>query len=527
MSDKCKGKNGTCWRTPSFNTKDKNKAEYCGDCRLPDMIDVKHGKCSYNDCFIQASYGKTDKSTPTHCAKHGKMYDLVQTKLQYCENPGCKLSASFGYENEKAKFCKEHSEEQIKKDSKNNVNKKMICVKTKSLKCVNINKNGIKCETRASFNYKGFKKGLYCKEHKSLNMINVVDKICEFTGGCETRANYNYPGEKKKFCAKHISKGMIDVTKYKCKEKGCDTIPTFGYKEDKKPSYCKDHIKDNMVDIRHTKCFDKNCDVRPIFGYADNPKILYCATHAAKDMIDIENRKCVKCNKRAYCPDHRDNNMYDYVKIKPHCSECIEDAYYAYYNNNYPDKCEKHATDKHFNIVEKPCNSCGLIYLLGKNSLCNNCDVFIKNREHTKEKNIKCYFDENNIKYESYDKTIDPSCNLKRPDFVIDFPLFKIIVEVDENQHKSYAKECEIIRMKQIHQSFGGTPVIFIRYNPDSFKLNGVEQNINTLSRMKILEKYINSYKNIDEWNLPLSCVYLFYDEYQNNKENKLIHIDY
>ena len=45
--------------------------------------------------------------------------------------------------------------------------------------------------------------------------------------------------------------------------------------------------------------------------------------------------------------------------------------------------------------------------------------------------------DANNINYTSHDKVIDIKCSLKRP-IVIDYNYFTVILEIDENQHKSY-----------------------------------------------------------------------------------------
>lgn len=49
----------------------------------------------------------------------------------------------------------------------------------------------INCNKRASYNYEGEKKYMYCKEHKKENMINIAEKrICkEFN--CNKRASYN------------------------------------------------------------------------------------------------------------------------------------------------------------------------------------------------------------------------------------------------------------------------------------------------------------------------------------------------
>ena len=64
-----------------------------------------------------------------------------------------------------------------------------------------------------------------------------------------------------------------------------------------------------------------------------------------------------------------------------------------------------------------------------------------------------------------------------RPDMIIkpidvDFPR-SIIIEVDENQHKTYSKDGEKIRQNKIAQYIGKT--IFIRFNPDKYHDGVVE----------------------------------------------------
>ena len=46
--------------------------------------------------------------------------------------------------------------------------------------------------------------------------------------------------------------------------------------------------------------------------------------------------------------------------------------------------------------------------------------------------------DAHEFKYESHDKIVDARCSRRRPDFVMDYNYFTIILKVDENQHHSY-----------------------------------------------------------------------------------------
>ena len=67
----------------------------------------------------------------------------------------------------------------------------------------------------------------------------------------------------------------------------------------------------------------------------------------------------------------------------------------------------------------------------------------------------------------------DPmQCGRYRPDFIYmdNEEQRVVIVECDEHAHmdSSYPLRCELSRQAQIALSFGGRPVIFIRYNPDT-----------------------------------------------------------
>jgi hypothetical protein len=161
--------------------------------------------------------------------------------------------------------------------------------------------------------------------------------------------------------------------------------------------------------------------------------------------------------------------------------------------------------------------------ILNKDNLCDFCanaNKYIK----AKEKAVGQFLmSKEDLHIESYDKVIDASCNYKRPDFVIDALLFKIIVEVDEGQHKSYPCECEQKRMIMVHQSFGGTPVVFIRYNPDAFKdYKNKKADVNRNTRLNTLYNLIKNLKNNEELDIPLSAYYLYYDGFNKNSTDKI-----
>ena len=89
-----------------------------------------------------------------------------------------------------------------------------------------------------------------------------------------------------------------------------------------------------------------------------------------------------------------------------------------------------------------------------------------------KQKVVKNWIDQHlsEFKYESYDRVFDQGkCGRERPDFLWDAGTHKLVLEVDEDQHKGNPCECEQIRMVNLTHAFG-MPCIWIRFNPDNFK---------------------------------------------------------
>jgi len=84
---------------------------------------------------------------------------------------------------------------------------------------------------------------------------------------------------------------------------------------------------------------------------------------------------------------------------------------------------------------------------------------------------------------------------------MIDCNSFLIIIECDEDGHKSYDKNCERIRENNICFALG-LPCVFLRFNPDKKKIK-----MNT--KEKVLKSYIEFYKSKENWDNE--TVYLFY----------------
>ena len=69
---------------------------------------------------------------------------------------------------------------------------------------------------RISYNKEGESRGLYCKDHKLGEMVDVKHKKCLYEG-CQTRPGYNLKGESKGlYCKEHKLDGMIDILSKRC-----------------------------------------------------------------------------------------------------------------------------------------------------------------------------------------------------------------------------------------------------------------------------------------------------------------------
>ena len=139
-----------------------------------------------------------------------------------------------------------------------------------------------------------------------------------------------------------------------------------------------------------------------------------------------------------------------------------------------------------------------------------------------KEAKIQQLLLDNGIKH-VHEHTIQYKCvndmdnAYARVDFVIESHDYKgtfglIFLEVDEDQHKSYPISCEVSRMSKIIESLkiegNNIPIKFIRYNPDNYAIDNVQQEISENYRYEILIQTLVSVV----FDCPFSVEYLFYD---------------
>lgn len=563
---------------------------YCNEHKLPGMINVSNPLCTDERCWSgdpvipkRASYNFEGEKNPLYCEYHLKdgMINItkINQKCKFQDENGkkCTKRASYNYEGLKPLYCKLHRPDKIKMVDVNNKKcedekcTKMpsfnypdsygyrFCGKHASKYPGMIDKRQLKylcidCgKKEAYYNLPGHT-AKYCKPCglKIGDVVDVRSKMCEKCG--QKQRVYNFKGLKPRFCGNCKDDKMIDTKSTKCKKCGISQA-RFNF-DGESAKYCGKCVEDGMKNVKIKYCIysDKNGKCNNPAYYNDIGEItpIFCGFHSGRKMINViySYELCVheECSnnvsvathgplfgKKIHCEKHRLTN--EIKNNNPKCEgddsneRCMEIPVYANNNEDLPIRCENHKLYDDKNIIEKPCNSCGLLYLLNEsNNLCENCD---KNRSikyfKSKEMAIKQLLEESEIKYETWNKQVSGGCSKRRPDFLIDKDTFVIIVEVDENQHKHYGpRDCEIIRMIQIHNDIG-LPCIFVKFNPDSYRDDGGKLIRSNLGRNRIFLQILRGLINRDPINEKikdsLCAYYLFYDGFNGTPE--MIEIDY
>lgn len=226
----------------------------------------------------------------------------------------CDKKSSFNLEGEPPMYCKGHR------------TPNMINVTVKICQ---------KCHSKIpTFNYPGQKGGIYCKSDAKEGMVDVVNRKC---AKCKKQNPcYNFEGEKTGICCQtHKEEGMIDVNnRHKlCKIDDCKTRASYNLIGEITPLYCKKHaeeISGDMVDVTKVTCKEEGCPLQPNFNFKDSGKPIYCKSHKEKGMVDVIHPTCEKCDKRPhynnegetrarYCTTHKEDGMVNIIN-----KTCIE-----------------------------------------------------------------------------------------------------------------------------------------------------------------------------------------------------------
>lgn len=269
-------------------------------------------------------------------------------------------------------------------------------------------------------------------------------------------------------------------------------------------------------------------------------RCLHCGNHKAICEHNKEKYKCVECrgsqicehnHRRTRCVECHGNGVCDHNRRREQCTEC-----------HGKQTCEH-------NKIKAICGECKGRYIcktpgcttIAKNKQYNgyclrcciyNCpEINVIRNYKTKEKTVVDTVCE---KYTDFtwisDKRVSDGCSLRRPDLLLDLGDQVVIIEVDENQHYDYDCSCENKRLMELSRDIGHRPLVFIRFNPDSYKskdggrINSCwytgKDGILRLSKNSNWDNRIQSlFEQIDYWiknrtNKTVEVIQLFYDNF-------------
>ena len=407
-----------------------------------------------------------------------------------CGHLNCRKRATFGFCRRNGEFCKQH-----KKDDMKCVSRLCICG-----------------EARPTYNEPGQTVAICCSQCKTNTMVNVKDKKCRCGKAIPI---YNEPGQTVAICCSICKTNtMVNVKDKKCR---CGkAIPIYNEPGQTVAICCSKCKTANMVNVISKKC---RCGkAQPIYNEPGQTVVICCSKCKTANMINVKDKKC-RCGKAIptfnepgqtvaiCCSKCKTANMVNVKHKKCKGVECKDPD-----TNEMITKCP---FDQFCNPKYKGyCTQC-----FSRNFPTDPLTYMIRSK--TKEIAVRNFINDNFENFQ-HDKTLFTAhcdCSIRRR---IDHRKLigntLLVIETDENQHKSYDKMDEETRYDDLYMAFSGKWV-YIRFNPDKYKANnGKNKNPNIATRLFTLKdeinKQINRIEN-DENNDLVERIYLYYDGYK------------
>jgi len=412
--------------------------------------------CKTENCNKYAMYGPAEGKSRVACSKH-KTADMICKKVDSRKCVHCDKRPSFALPGEKAKYCKDHIPG----------GEKLINVSAKLCEVCK--------EHQPSFGLLDGKP-THCAKCAKLSkekLYDLISVLCDHESGCRKNPTKGFPGEKPRRCKAHAEDGMVDVKNKKCAL--CDKQATFGVD---KATHCKDHKEEHMKDRKHDAVNCEICDKRATFGIERPERCLY----------------------------HKDEDMKDLVSVM--CSVCQECQPAFNFKGKKAEFCLSCKEDGMIDVKHTRCGNCDLYQVSKEGGLCSMCNPSA--RKKVKEMEVVDYVKE--LGYEFiHDKAVK-GCKY-RPDILMKGDAHCLIVEVDEKQHCQLEETAEVIRMMSIQQALK-KPVIFIRYNPDVYRIKGKISRLHTKTRLEHLGKQLEFHYEAMPFK-PITAYKMYYDDHE------------
>jgi len=456
-----------CSKSATFNLRGKTIGLYCGQHKKDKMFNTRMSLCL--DCDNYARYGTEDKK-PIHCKDHSTENEY-QVTSRLCVHENCKMGASFSISG-RPTHCGDHKTEQM--------------YNTNCKSCAHPS-----CKELPLYNDSYGMTPLFCVSHKTHSMVMVHGKRCA-SPGCFENPYYNYDGLPKLFCTEHKEDGMTNVTGTRCAHADCTRHPSFNY-FGLPAKFCGEHKLEKMENVHSKKCHHDNCNERALYNYEGLPT-LYCHRHKHPYMTDVNAKQCVDpdCSEPAsfnypdkkggiYCSLHALDGMKSHCNLLCTHPLCLVTASQNFSGETRPIFCASHKTIGMRDIITRQCKIETCDALIGGSmkyrGYCRSCfvDLFpddeVSFNYKVKEIAMANFIKERIPGIEWIcDRRIPGGMSLKRGDVMGDLSTHLIIIECDESKHSGYSGEIE--RMHQLFEDAGNRPILFIRFNPDSYLVN-------------------------------------------------------
>ncbi len=444
-----------------------------------------------------------------------------------CGYLNCRNRAIFGYCRKNGEFCKKH-----KKDDMKCVSQLCICGKArptynepgqtvpiccsicKTETMIDVKHKRCRCgKAQPTYNEPGQTVAICCSKCKTQTMVNVKDKKC-ICG--KAQPIYNEPGQTVPICCSICkTQTMVDVKNKKCQ---CGKArPTYNEPGQTVAICCSICKTQTMVNVKDKKCICGKA--RPLFNEPGQTVPICCSKCKTQTMVDVRNKRC-RCGKAQ--PIYNEPGQ----KVAICCSKCKTQTMIDVKHKNKCKGVQCKDPDTNEMITKCPFDQRGNPKYKG---YCTQC--FSRNfpsdpltymiQSNTKEIAVRNFINDNFEGFQ-HNKTLFTGhcdCTIRRR---IDHRKLigntLLVIETDENQHKSYDKMDEETRYDDLYMAFSGKWV-YIRFNPDKYKsLNGKNKNPNIATRLFTLKdeinKQINRIEN-DENNALVERIYLYYDGFK------------
>lgn len=171
----------------------------------------------------------------------------------------------------------------------------------------------------------------------------------------------------------------------------------------------------NINSKAKNQCQFQACEKYASFNY-EGKIAVYCSSHKKDEMINVKSKRC----KTEYC-----NIQVSQKKYQGYCLRC--------FINTFPDG----TTARNYKTKEKTVVDFIKEKFTNINWICN--------------------------------KKVENGFSRRRPDIYADMNTHIVIIEIDENQHQAYDCLCDNKRLMEISQDFQHRPIVFVRFNPDSY----------------------------------------------------------